>query len=281
MKKSTVILISILAVAFFLSLVYYGVRHSRGTPVDIEEPAKNIILNVPFLDREIVLADGLSLDLWAHIPSKEIELTYQVMVLPWGKSLVSPIFVKAFYNKKDIYFYITWNDQSENRTRDIGKYTDSTAILFPMDEKTQPNTLMMGFLGSANIWQWKATQDKEFWLKKTEGKKAYVDFYYPFEEEELFIVSKEKYQSAANDLMAIRVGTITAKEIQNIEGKGIWENGTWHVIFKRSFIAEDPEIDAGFVGGEKKLCAFAVWEGESGDRGGRKSISDWVELDVE
>ncbi len=31
----------------------------------------------------------------------------------------------------------------------------------------------------------------------------------------------------------------------------------------------------------ERLCAFAVWNGSKGDRGGRKSISDWVDLRVE
>lgn len=280
MKKNTIILIGIVAIALFLSLVYYGVRHSRGVPVVIEDPPENAVLEVPFIDKEIDLSKGLSLNLWDSIPPKELELVYQVMVLPWGKSLVSPISVKAFYNKDDIYFYITWNDETENRIRDIGKFPDVTAILFPMDEKNQPITLMMGFLGKANIWQWKANQDREYWLKEYHTKKAYVDFYYPFEEEELFSVSKEEYSSAANDLMAIRVGTITTKEKQRIRGRGFWDNGTWHVVFKRAFKVADPETDASFVLVNKRLCAFAVWEGESGDRGGRKSISNWVELDI-
>ncbi len=139
---------------------------------------------------------------------------------------------------------------------------------------------MMGFMGKSNIWQWKASQDKEYWLKEKPETKSYVDFYYPFEEKELFVVSKDVPQSAVNDLMSIRVGTITPKKTQNIQGKGFWDNGTWRVVFKRPLQLSDPELDPAFNSGQKRLCTFAVWNGAKGDRGGRKSISDWVELEI-
>lgn len=278
MKKGTVVLICIVLTTGFLSLVYWGLRYSRGVPVVIEEQER-VILEVPFIDRAIDLAGTNSfLDAWSSIQPKEIELMYQVMVLPWGKSLVSPIAVRAFHNNRDIYFYIEWNDQTENRSVETAKFSDAAAILFPMKEESQPPALMMGFLGNANIWQWKASQDREYWLKQGPESKAYADFHYPFEDEELFVVSKEVPKSAANDLMAIRVGTITPKEKQGVEGRGFWRRGTWEVVFKRPLKSIDPEIDAVFIQNKKRLCAFAVWNGENGDRGGRKSISNWVEL---
>jgi DMSO reductase family type II enzyme heme b subunit len=80
-------------------------------------------------------------------------------------------------------------------------------------------------------------------------------------------------------LLAIRVGTVTKKPLQNVEGRGIYSDGTWRVVFKRALNAIDAKTDAQFSTG-KQLCAFAVWNGSKGDRGGRKSISDWVELEI-
>ncbi|HEB36236.1 MAG TPA: hypothetical protein ENI18_10400, partial [Candidatus Aminicenantes bacterium] len=152
---------------------------------------------------------------------------------------------------------------------------------FPLEKKEQPSTIMMGFMGKANIWQWKANQNEEYWFQKVPSVSSYVDFHYPFEEKEMFIVSKVVPESAVNDLLAVRVGTITHKKEQTVHGRGIWENGTWHVVFKRSLKPVLLEDDVVFYPGEEKmLCAFAVWNGATGDRGGRKSISDWVELEV-
>jgi len=275
-RKSVIISISVILIVLFGLIVYRGFRYTRGVPVSVEKKEKPV-LEVPFIDIDIDLAKDISLEVWNRIPPKEIELNYQVTILPWGKSLISPIIVKAFHNKKFIFFYIRYKDETENRTISTNKFSDAVAIMFPLEDKVQPATLMMGFLGEVNIWQWKASQDKEYWLKTSAENKVYTDFYYPFEEKELFPVSKDVHRSAVNDLVAIRVGTITPKENQNVHGRGFWKDGYWNVIFKRSFEPPD-EHSAKFVIGEKRLCAFAVWEGEKGDRGGRKSISDWVEV---
>ncbi|MGQ9629034.1 MAG: ethylbenzene dehydrogenase-related protein [bacterium] len=280
MRKRTIILISVALVVAFSTAVYYGLRHSRGVPVAVEV-TKRATLEVPFIDREIDLAEGISLDVWNSIAPTEVELTYQVMVLPWPKGLASPITVKAFHNGENMYFYIEWEDDTENRSLGINEFPDATAIMFPLDEKVQPSTIMMGFTGRSNIWQWKASQDREYWSKELPEAETYSDFYYPFEGRELFVVSKVVAASAANDLMAIGVGTVTSKEAQNVQGRGFWNGGTWRVVFKRSLKPVDPEVDAVFNPGVRKLCAFGVWNGANGDRGGRKSISDWVELVLE
>ena len=162
----------------------------------------------------------------------------------------------------------------------MGKFSDACAIMFPLNKNPGDfPTLMMGFLGKANIWHWKANRDREYWSGQEFNEKAYADYHYPFEDKETLPVSKDVLTSAVNDLISIRVTTITPKEAQNVAGKGIWSDGAWQVVFKRAIEPLDPELDAGFAD-VKRLCAFAVWNGDKGDRGGRKSISDWVELEI-
>lgn len=280
MKKVTVIvvLISLAFIAGFGWLVYYAIIHSRGAPVEIEKTERPVI-EVPFIDNEIDLNNDIALDIWDTLSGKEISLMYQVMVLPWPKTVVAKVYVKSFHNNKDIYFFISWNDDTEDRIHDRNQFSDACAIMFPLGKETQPSSIMMGFIGKTNIWHWKASRDKEFWQGEHPQTNAYADFHYPFEEEELFVVSKDSPQSAINDLLAIRVGTVTPKENQKaIEGRGFWKDGLWQVVFKRTLKAASLEDDAVFDIGQKRLCAFAAWNGAKGDRGGRKSISDWVEL---
>lgn len=280
MKKFIIISIGVIALASFGSLVYVAYRNIRGVPVDIIQEKEKPELDVPFIKQTINLKNGIDLSFWETMPSLDIELYYQVMVLPWPKKVVPQVTVKAFRNKKDIYFYMEWEDKTIDNIQETGIFTDACAIMFPLSEDIQPSSLMMGFLGHANLWQWKADQDREFWLNERYEKKPYVDFYYPFEEEELFIVSKKKYQSAVNDLLAIRVATITHKPSQNVKGRGIYNKGVWRVVYKRSLKAADAEVDIKFSK-SNKLCAFAVWDGSHRDRGGRKSISNWVQLNIE
>lgn len=274
MKKTTVILIYIVLITGFAGLVYYGLRHARGIPTVISKEKERLVLEVPFIDNDIDLSKGVSSAVWDGLSGKEIELMHQVMVLPWGKSLVSPIIVKTFHNEDDIYFYISWKDDTEDTVIDIDTFSDACAILFPLDKEAKPLSLMMGgFLGNANIWQWKVSRDKEYWLKETPEKKTDVDFYHPLEK------ARDVPQSAVDDLMAVGVSTITTKEKQIVSGRGIYNDGIWQVVFKRSLKVFDAEFDAAFNPG-KRFAAFAVWNGSQGDRGGRKSISDWVELEV-
>lgn len=277
MKKALVILICLLLLFSFGTLVYYALTHSRGIPTQIEK-LERVILEAPFIDKEMDLTKGTSLDVWDSISGKEVKLMYQVMVLPWPKVVVPSVSVKAFHNQKDIYFHLSWKDDTEDRDLGMNKFSDACAIMFPLDDKAQPSSIMMGFIGRANIWQWKASQDKEYWLEIHPQTQAHADYYYPFEEDETLIVSKTIPKSAVSDLVAIRVGTVTPKETQSIEGRGFWQDGSWNIIFKRAIKAIDPEIDAVFNPGKPRFCAFAAWNGAKGDRGGRKSISDWVEL---
>ena len=278
MKKSSVVLISLVISTILGAFVWYGVRHARGIPVVIDEP-QALLLKVPHIDQEIDLTKGIA-EGWESLAFKELELMYQVMVFPWPARGLTDLAVKAFHNGKDIYFYLEWKDDTEDRGVEINTFPDATAVMFSLTDDAPPSTLMMGFLGQANIWHWKANQDSKFWKIPYPEKTAYVDFYYPFEDEELFEVSKEQFPSAVNDLVAVRVGTITRKERQDVQGRGIWKDGTWHVVLKRSLKEVDPEIDAVFTSEKDRFCAFAVWNGAKGDRGGRKSISDRFKLQI-
>lgn len=279
MKKSTVVLIAGIAIACFAGLLYYGLRHARGKPVLFILPAP-VLLEVPYIDKDVDLGKDLSIKDWSSMTATNLDMIYQVTALPWPGKLTPTVGINAFHNKTNIYFYMHWKDSTEDHSRQPAKFTDACAIMFPLDKKAEPSTLMMGFLGKANIWQWKASQDRQYWSKDTEQKKTYADYYYPFDKEEILSVSEEKVVSAINDLITIRIGTITAKEKQNVQGRGIWTNGEWYVVFKRSLSALDREVDATFLTDTNNLCAFAVWNGSNGDRGGRKSISGLIQLKV-
>ena len=63
---------------------------------------KRITLKAPFIDKVIDLTKGVSADLWNSLPAQEIKLLYQVMVLPWPRTVTPNVTIKAFCNKKDI-----------------------------------------------------------------------------------------------------------------------------------------------------------------------------------
>ena len=278
-KKVIIFMMAISLVLAFILLLRWGFQHSRGTPVSITVDQKQPPqIKVQYYDKEINFQNGIDQPFWDSLANNEIELIHQVTALPWPRAFMPSVSVKTFHNNENIYFYLSWQDETENRELSAGRFSDACAIMFPLDEKVEKSTIMMGFMGRANIWHWQAVADQQIWFK-FDREKVYVDFHYPFEQQETFTVSKQSPTSAVSDLMAVRVGTVTLKPSQEVTGRGIYTNGFWQVVLRRAIQPSDSIETINFEF-KKQLCAFAVWNGESADRGGRKSISDWVELEI-
>lgn len=281
MKTRTVAIISCIAIAGFAALLWYGFTHARGRPV-VQEPPGSVVLPVRHLDQNIDLKAGLSPGVWDEIEPVELELVYQLTVLPWPKERVPAVAVRAFHNGRDIYFHMRWPDATEDAIPRPGAFVDASAIMFPLGDRVMPASVMMGFLGRANIWHWKAGEDRLYWAPDAEEQNAaYADYHYPFEEEELFPVSNPEIVSPVGDLVAVRAGTVSRKDEQAVQGRGTWNDGHWEVIFARPLETADPETGAVFERGAGGWCAFSVWNGSAGDRGGRKSMSGLVRLEIE
>jgi cytochrome c oxidase subunit 2 len=137
----------------------------------------------------------------------------------------------------------------------------------------------MGFTDRSNLWHWKADRDAEVWRGVKPGRKAYADHHYPFEKTEVLPITTPKLKSPVQDLLAERAGSITRKTLEQVQGRGVWKDGRWTVMFTRSLVTDNTDQDAQIGSGIRRF-GFAVWDGDQGDRGGRKSISDWVELDI-
>ena len=282
MNKRSVTVITIALALVLLGLFYYGLKHARGAPVDIPD-FERARVEVPRLDAVIDLAEGIAPELWASVPGQEIPLTYQAMVLPWPKRITPQTTVQAFHNGEDIYFKMTWEDDTMDDVLTPAVFSDACAIMFPLSDNPPPSALMMGFLIRSNIWHWKAVLDREFWAEQPREDSSFSDYHFPFEEEEILSVSKALPIAAADNLIAKRVSTVTRLEEHNIEARGVYDHdaGQWQVVLKSTLTSIHDEDGVTFLPGSLRHCAFAVFNGATGDRGGRKSISNWVELAIQ
>jgi hypothetical protein len=87
--------------------------------------------------------------------------------------------------------------------------------------------------------------------------------------------------SSVEDLNAVGFGTLTTQELagQNVHGASEYRDGVWRVVMSRDLLSHgDPNDAALRPGSPATVVAFAVWDGSSGDRGGRKSVSTWLAL---
>jgi cytochrome c oxidase subunit 2 len=280
-KRSTTYLvagISAVTVALFVGLAYYGWAYRWGTPADksIQEPAT---LAVPRLDRAMALDAPEAFDdaLWKDMVA--VELLHQVTSPPRGTHLVPSVDVRAFHDGANIYFLFEWPDDVESRVHDVGTWPDAVAVAFSLDEEPPEGSIMMGFQSVVNIWQWKADLDAEFWNGGRPQADASPNERYSYEAQAAFPERTARLESACQDILSGRPGTVTLQPKTAVAGRGRWRDGVWRVIITRPLTAEDPaqavQLHPGTV-----YAAFGLWNGDKGDRGSRKSISEWVRLEL-
>jgi len=283
MKKVIIVGLIGLVVSLFIVGSYYALFRYRTFPPAADQPMET--LDAPYLEHAIELSErGAEDPIWHRVPGKTFALVPQVTAIPWGKASVPEVTVAAFHNGERIFFRMQWRDATENREVGRGTFTDACAIMLPLVEEPQPNTIMMGFLEGANIWAWKAAREARVWGTERGAAPAqfehpYADYYYPLEEREVFPIAKEPTDSAVEDLVARGVGTLAPRAHARVQGRGFWKEGVWTVIFTRALAAHE-EGEAVLPVGRTRAVAFAVWDGAKGDRGARKSITGWVRLRV-
>ncbi len=242
-NKTIVAIVILLTVCVFAWLANYGWQHRYGSPETYEtiEPS---LLEVGHRPQKLGLEQGdVFAQIWQGVPGVEIALTPQMTEKPWPKGLLDAINVQAFHDGSDIYFKMTWQDNQADTSVAVDAFPDGCAMATPVDANAPVRSIMMGFSSLVNIWHWRADKDAEFWQTKEPEPELVVDFTYPFEQEEIFTVSIPKLESAVSDLLAERAGSLTPKEAQAVQGRGVWRDGTWHVVLKRSLTTADAVRD--------------------------------------
>jgi len=181
----------------------------------------------------------------------EIPLDYEDEA--WEKTSSIPVFlkhlwhepeatewltIKALHNDKEIAFYIQWEDDRMNVDPN---QSDAAAIQLPMDTITNPIELPYLGMGSAskkvNIWEWKAGSFKDF--------------------------------------NAGGVGQLKPQDLmrQNVTGKGVYYQGSWHVIFRRTLRpAENEDAPIPQLG----YASFALWDEDLPKHRGPETFSEWI-----
>lgn len=251
-SKRLVLLLSLIFAFLFAFLLYKAYINKRGAPAGFVEDKS--VLIIPYKNHTINLKDNPDMTVWENIDGINIKLTYQATVEPWGGGHVTDLQVKAFHNGREIYFLLSYEDETNNESIGVDRFSDGAAIMFPLGDQIKPENIMMGFQGKVNIWHWRALEDREW----REG----------------------KIGSSVTDLFSEGIGTLAKRDEQRVMGRGFRKRNRWDIIFNRSLYSKDNDaID--FTKSEKTLAAFAVFNGEKGDRGPRKSISSFIGLRIE
>ncbi|OHB41014.1 MAG: hypothetical protein A2Y11_01545 [Planctomycetes bacterium GWC2_39_26] len=200
---------------------------------------------------------------WNKATPVELPLAGQILTAPrhWTPT-IDAIMVRALYNKDEIAFLVEWDD-STNKQEEI--FRDAISLQFPTkipESLKKPYFAMGDSSGAVNLWSWKAHWHEGF------GQ---------------IVEAPEQEPGVVSELNAKGFKSITTQppESQNITGKGIYQNGRWKVLFKRTLKTEDAKGDIQFEIGKLIPIAFAVWDGSNSDFGGQKSVSSWYYISLE
>ncbi len=280
MSKRLAVVIGIVAVALFGGILYYGWAHRWGGP-PAEQLQQPLVMEVPYIDSTPALEpDDFEGKPWSTLTPVTVPLVHQVTWRPWGRDLTPEVRVSGFHNGSEAYFLLEWQDPVESRTHDVSAFPDAVAMAFPLAAEERPPSLLMGFLSPIDIWHWKADLDTEYWNPQDLADGFSSNSQSPYAERADLPARAKPPAAACQNLVSARPGTLTEKEESELSGRGLWEDGKWRVIFRRPLNSPRTESDVQFGAGES-YAAFAVWNGDRGDRGSRKSISDWLALQFE
>ena len=200
---------------------------------------------------------------------------------------VYAVAVSAVTDGKKVAVLLQWRDDLPQDTAiRVQDFQDGAALQFSLSGK-------YGFLGMGdkdnpvNLWSWKAG-----WQAETEGGSApAMNSVYPSMHTDDWTftnyntaassgnVISQTHKSPVEDANAAGFGSFRSQPVkqQNVAGKGIWHDGFWNVVFIRDLKSKDAD-DVKFVSGKPVPVAFAIWNGEQGDRNGRKMVSNWYQL---
>jgi complex iron-sulfur molybdoenzyme family reductase subunit gamma len=222
---------------------------------------------------------------WKDAVAVHVPLTAQRGSYAAGGS-VATVSAKALHYNDTLYVRVEWKDSTrdESTTR-VEDFSDAVALEFPAKKaSTVPSVCMGQADAGVNIWHWRADSDA--------GLRDPVEIYtgasvdgYP-STDTLFYTARAAGNPYANpDLGAVQTlvsrafGQLTTSTVQDVRGKGVWENDTWAVVFARPYTSDSPD-HAGFSSGARTDVAFAVWDGSQDERNGMKAASQFITLSI-
>lgn len=239
--KSLGILALILFAGVMLSLFDVHLVSSASNSVDVVRVV------------EAVPTDPQS-DMWDRAEESEIPLSAQQIYQPGGGSTRS-VKVRALEDGQTIAFRVSWTDESRDDTMG-SQPSDAAAIQFPIDPSNLPYQCMGQSSSKVNIWQWKATLEKQG----------------------MDNVSVASMETAGTRNLTSN-GICKAVDSPGVEprARSYHDGQMWHVVFYRA-LSKGDFGSAPLARGINSAVAFGIWNGARGEARGMKSVSTWNSL---
>lgn len=225
-------------------------------------------------------------DVWNKAQETKIILLPQNITTPsLFQNSVASLTVRSVHNGKWLAILVEWEDPTQSRHVSNDDFSDACALQFPLmgADKTSP---FMGNKGApVSILHWKAIWQFDIddhyqqvsdlfpntWVDTYQfGKNVAIDVGNP--------VSRTDRNQPVEELRAEGFGTLTTDLNQGARGRGVWQDGKWHVVVARKLRARG-KMD--LEPGKPTALAFAIWEGGHKNVGARKNYAPWIPLIME
>ena len=282
------------------ALVYYVLSLSTSEKTQISYTTTDHQITSGAVTDVAAFGDPMATQ-WQNV--NEVELP---LISLWQRDTPTDrVSVKTVNDGKTIAFRLEWEDATQNDDGlHVSKFGDGAAIQFPLDPASDPFFGMGDTSFAVNIWHWKSWWEKdlqsyagvnaafkrnaadfylfdvsggsraEYFVSKDSAKKVSMTWNAGWSSGNL--ISAQTRTSPVEDLNGRGFGTLTSQLFseQNVQGKGVWKDGKWSVVFSRALNSKEQK-DVALKLGATISVAFAVWDGALADRNGQKMVTNW------
>jgi hypothetical protein len=218
---------------------------------------------------------------WADTTPVNVLTHPQAVTTPSGGGAVGVVEVRALHSDAAFAVRLTWPNPTSETSVALHSFRDACAVMFPAAEGAMPSPFMGGPGQPVLIWQWKPDwEDPAAAAAATESRyPRYMDYYNPANDaENAKFGDKPGPTEHAEVIVAEGFGSVTRVGDPDLEVKSARDGQHTRVVFRRALPVTVPR----FVVGAQGAINVAVWDGASGERGARKSVSlSWTPLVLE
>lgn len=263
---------------------------------DKKPPVEGAPIVAPYVEGDLPTTDPAA-DAWKGAERTYVALAPQQIAQPFlDKAGVTALDARALHNGTEVALLLEWDDDSVDDLDGIRRYHDAVAVQLPTKGGAAP-ALTMGAPGNpVHILQWRATWQRDI----DTGGNTGVDQIYPevvhdvmpddilpAKTAQLYWVGREAgnplsqnvRSTPVEEVVAEGLGSVTHLPNQTASGRGVNEDGRWHVVV--AVPSARAGVGEALAPGTTWPVAFAVWLGSEENRGGRKHIANWQTLLLE
>ena len=188
---------------------------------------------------------------WEEAEFSEYPLIGQVIQEPrLFTPTIRTIQVRAMYNTQEVAIRLSWDDPTQSKEDpERETYPDGVAIQFPLEVlagSERPYFLRGNDRNPVYVWHWRNDQT----------------------------VKESNFRGLMNE-------EIRPSDAVRLLGQGIYHNGQYRVVLRRSLRTNNRVRDLQFPIGQLIPLAFSVWDGDNGETKGEMAVSHWYYLLLE